>query len=71
MKITVDIPIEKILARWPETIPVFLEYRMNCVGCFMSPFDTLEDALAVYGLPTETVLTALNQRVKDAKNLKP
>ena len=63
--------MEKILTHWPETIPVFFEYKMNCVGCFMSPFDTLEDALAVYGLPTETVLAALNQRVKDAKNLKP
>ena len=69
--LSADLTVDEVLGRWPETIPVFLEYKMTCVGCYMSPFDTLEDALAVYGLPQKTVLAALNQRVKDAKNLEP
>jgi hybrid cluster-associated redox disulfide protein len=70
-EITAEMFMGEILTQWPETIPIFFEYKMTCVGCHMSSFDTLEDALAVYGLPTETVLVALNQSLKDAKNPKP
>ena len=55
------------MAKWPETLPVFIQYRMTCIGCYMSPFDTLEDALAVHNLPLDDILIALNQRV--AENL--
>lgn len=67
MVITPDLPMGEILAKWPETLPVFIQYRMTCIGCYMSPFDTLEDALAVHNLPLDDILIALNQRV--AENL--
>jgi len=66
--ITSDMPMSEILTRWPETIPVFMEYKMTCIGCYMSPFDTLEDALTVHGVPAGNILKALNQIVRDAKN---
>jgi hybrid cluster-associated redox disulfide protein len=51
--ITPDLYIDEILERWPGTILLFLEHRMACVGCSMSAFDTLEEALRVYNLPQE------------------
>ncbi len=58
--ITPDLRMADITNTWPMTIPVFLKYRMICVGCYMSSFDTLEDALKIYGLPVEQVLDELN-----------
>jgi len=62
--ITLDLFMDEIMERWPATIKLFLEYRMACVGCSMSSFDTLGDALQAHDLPQEVVLRALNAGVK-------
>lgn len=45
-----DLPLNDLMASWPETIPVFLRHRMLCVGCLINPFHTIEDACEEYGL---------------------
>ena len=62
-KITPDLRMADVLSTWPETLPIFQAHRMSCIGCYLSRFDTLGDALMVYGLPVEEVLEELNQRV--------
>jgi hybrid cluster-associated redox disulfide protein len=64
-QITPDLLMADVFESWPETLPVFLEHRMSCVGCYLSPFDTLGDALRVHGLPVSEVLEILNQRVAE------
>lgn len=58
--ITPDLPLAEIMDRWPETTPIFMAYHMTCVGCYLSPFDTLADAAAVFDLPLEPLLEDLN-----------
>ena len=58
--ITSDLIIADVMQRWPVSILVFLENRMACVGCSMSAFDTLADALEVYDIPQEEILATLN-----------
>jgi hybrid cluster-associated redox disulfide protein len=65
--ITPDLPMSEILEKWPQTIPVFMAHGFSCIGCYMSAFDTLEDALVVHGLPLEPILAALNQSVAGSK----
>jgi hybrid cluster-associated redox disulfide protein len=64
--ITPDLFMEDIFDRWPGTIKLFLDYRMACVGCSLSSFDTLGDALKVYKLPQDEVVQALNASVRGA-----
>ena len=45
-----DLPVAEVLDRWSETVAVFLNQRMGCVGCSMAPFETLSEAANVYGL---------------------
>ncbi|HIE56847.1 MAG TPA: DUF1858 domain-containing protein [Anaerolineales bacterium] len=59
--------MSEILGRWPETIPVFIRYRMECVGCYLSTFDTLEEAAVAHHIPLDTLVEALNQEI-DAQN---
>jgi hybrid cluster-associated redox disulfide protein len=63
--ITPNLYIDEILEHWPGTIYLFFEYKMACVGCSMSAFDTLEDALKAYNLPQEAVLHSLNKQVAE------
>lgn len=53
--------INELLRQFPQTVPVFLRHRMVCVGCWMSKFDTLADAVWNYGLDMETFLQELQQ----------
>ncbi len=45
--------VAQALQAHPEFIPVFMRHRMICVGCYMAPFDTLEEAVQNYGLEWE------------------
>ncbi len=42
--------VSEVLARWPQTAPVFVKYRMSCIGCEMSIFEALADAACIYQL---------------------
>lgn len=36
------------LRRWPETVRVFLNYKMNCPACPIAPFMTIDEAASEY-----------------------
>lgn len=60
-KISADSIIAHLLQDWPQATPVFLKHKMNCVGCSLAAFDTLGDALGIYGLPLEPFLAELRR----------
>lgn len=35
--------VADVLARWPQTIRVFMRYRLACVGCVLSELDQCID----------------------------
>ena len=53
-----------IMIRWPQTIPVFLDHHMNCVGCSMAAFEVLEDALNIYCLPVEPFMDQISKAIE-------
>jgi hybrid cluster-associated redox disulfide protein len=56
-----DLNLSDLMQTWPQTIPVFLQKRMLCVGCLVSPFHTLSDACTAYGLDPEAFLAELQR----------
>lgn len=62
-------PIADILARWPQAIPIFIKYKLDCVGCAMGAFETLEEGLRAYDLPPEPLLQALLKVIQPQTNL--
>jgi len=54
-----DLPLSELMSRWPETIAVFNRHKMLCVGCLISPFHTIVDACAEYGLDEEVFVVEL------------
>ncbi len=55
--------VEDVLARWPETIPIFLKHGMACVGCDMSKFETIESAAGIYHIEVGELVEELKQAV--------
>ena len=58
--IEVDDLVDDIMRRWPETIRVFLDFRMSCVGCPIATFHTVEDSCREHGVDVQTFLAALH-----------
>jgi hybrid cluster-associated redox disulfide protein len=54
-----DLPLADLMREWPQTITVFMRYRMLCVGCLVSPFHTVTDACAEYQLDEDLFLAEL------------
>ena len=59
-----EFTVAEVLARWPQTIPVFLRHRMACIGCAMAPFETLADVAGIYRLHLSQFLNELQQVIQ-------
>ena len=62
-KITKDMVIAKVISIAPETIDVFMEFGMHCVGCMAAAGETIEEACAVHGIDVEELEDALNAEI--------
>ena len=66
--ISLQLTISDILERWPEVIPIFIKNKMACVGCSLSDFMTLEDALEIYHLEKEPFIEQIKQAIQTRKS---
>jgi len=62
-KITKDMVIAKVISIAPETIDVFMEFGMHCVGCMAAAGETIEEACAVHGIDVDELVDALNAEI--------
>ena len=63
--ITLMMPVEEVMRRFPATIAVFLRHRMHCVGCAVGPFHSVADAAHEYELEASSLLRELRAAAKE------
>lgn len=63
--------VADVLKTWPQTIPVFLRFKTACVGCAMSPFETLSDVARNYEIPLEVLTAELAESVGEMTGQQP
>ena len=66
MVVEFDDPVDDVMRGAPETIRVFLEFRMGCVGCPIACFHTVDDACREHGVDRDAFLQALRSVVTEA-----
>jgi hybrid cluster-associated redox disulfide protein len=49
-KITKDMIIEEAVRLYPQTIPVFLNYGLHCVGCHVANWESIEQGALTHGI---------------------
>ncbi|NVO16168.1 MAG: DUF1858 domain-containing protein [Rhodoplanes sp.] len=52
--------VADVLHQAPETLRVFLDHRMRCIGCPIASFHTVADACREHGLDPARVLADLH-----------
>lgn len=58
--ITHNMIIYNIVAEYPETMEVFYDYGIHCVGCGMSMYETIEQGAKVHGINPDDLIEDLN-----------
>ena len=66
--ISPNLTVDQLLSRWSQVMPVFMRLRMPCVGCPMSPYETLDTVAKIYGLPLDNLMNELEDAVTTKTN---
>lgn len=57
--------VNEVMRRWPQTMWLFMHYRMACPGCPVGEFHTVEEAALEYRIPLGTFLSELRKAVSE------
>jgi hypothetical protein len=52
--------VQQTLEHYPNAISIFIRLKINCIGCWLEQFCTLEEVSGYYGIPIETLLDYLH-----------
>ena len=60
-KITKDTTIGEIVEKYPHVVETLMNYGVHCVGCHVSPFESLEMGFKGHGLDDATIEEAVKK----------
>jgi len=63
-KITKDMGIMEIVSQYPETLEIFAQFGMGCVGCAAARFENLEAGAKVHGIDVDEMVKAMNDVIE-------
>jgi hybrid cluster-associated redox disulfide protein len=66
-QITKDMLIGDILRAAPDSVPLFLDMGMHCLGCPASLGESLEQACLVHGVDVDEMVEKLNEMASSAE----
>ena len=56
-----DMTMGEIVMKYPETIPVILSHGLHCIGCHVSPYESIEQGSLGHGMTEEEFETLLKE----------
>jgi hybrid cluster-associated redox disulfide protein len=59
--ITADMPIGQVIGMYPDTISVFLQHGLGCVGCAIARFENIRAGAMAHGINLEALIEDLNR----------
>ena len=63
-KVSKDMGIMDIVQAHPETLEVFAQYGMGCIGCAAAHFENLEAGAKVHGIDVDEMVDAMNALIE-------
>jgi len=60
-----DMPLDQVMRRWPQTVRLFIEWRLQCVGCPIADFHTIVEAAEEHGYGLDDLRSAVRLAIED------
>jgi len=67
MVITKEMPIGDVVKSHPETVPVFMQHGLHCIGCAVAAFESIAEGAAAHGIDVEALIGDLNKATEAEK----
>ncbi len=64
-KITKDMTIMDVVNKYPQSIKVFFEHGLFCIGCNVAYRETVEQGAAAHGIEVDGLMAKLNQALPE------
>lgn len=64
--ITAEMPIGEVVRKYPDTVHVFMEHGLGCLGCAMAHFENIRQGAKAHGIDVDVLIKDLNQAVAQA-----
>ncbi|MBQ9365556.1 MAG: DUF1858 domain-containing protein [Schwartzia sp.] len=61
MTVTKDMSIMEVVQKYPETIEVFMNSGMGCIGCAAAHFENIEQGALAHGIDIDSLMQGLNE----------
>ena len=62
-QITRDMTIMEVVNKYPQSIRVFFEHGLFCIGCNVAYRETVEQGAAAHGIEVDKLLERLNAEI--------
>jgi hybrid cluster-associated redox disulfide protein len=59
-----DMLVAEVMNRFPQTLPVFIRLKLDCIGCDLATFCSLSDVAADYHIALSTLIAELSQAIE-------
>lgn len=60
MAITKDMSILEVVQKYPDTVDVFVNAGMGCLGCTAAHFENIEQGAMAHGIDVDQLVKDLN-----------
>ena len=61
--ITKDMSIMEVVQKYPDTVDVFINSGMGCLGCAAAHFENIEQGAMAHGIDVDALMKGLNEAV--------
>ncbi|MDD4877436.1 MAG: DUF1858 domain-containing protein [Candidatus Nanoarchaeia archaeon] len=62
-----DTPIGDVVQKYPDTVEVFGNHGLHCIGCAIASFESVEQGANAHGIDVNALLKDLNAAAKKKK----
>jgi len=63
-KITKEMKISDVLAKYPQTMEIFGKYNLYCIGCAAAQYENLGALAQEFGINLDEFVKELNKKVE-------
>ena len=67
MAITKDMSILEVVQKYPDTVDVFVNSGMGCLGCAAAHFENIEQGATAHGIDVDALMKNLNEAIGAAE----
>jgi len=64
-KITKEMKVGDVLAKFPKTATIFFKHGFHCVGCPAANYESIEQGAMIHSIDLDKLINELNEAIKN------